>query len=174
MRATVAALLLGALAGCAPEPTARPSLPLIEVLGWPPGGRLPAAWTCRGGSQRPAARWRFERPSAAFALILEDPDAPGGTWYHWVAWNLTTPALRGGAEPEPEQPAMREGTNSWGRSGYGSPCPPSGEHRYVLHVWALSERLELPASTTGPALREALRRVAVGHGSLLGRVAADP
>lgn len=122
------------------------------------GEPIPARYSCDGEDISPALIWS-DAPSEAvsFTLIMDDPDAPGGTWTHWVLFNI--PADRTNldeavsAEPILPDNSMH-GENSWNRSDYGGPCPPGGTHRYFFKIYALDGSLELTAgSTVGDVLR---------------------
>lgn len=137
------------------------------------GAAIPARYTCDGEDLSPPLAWGDGPPgTSSFALVCEDPDAPGGTWVHWVAWNLTGTHLPAGVPPDGAPDAgMVQGTNSWGRRGYGGPCPPSGTHRYVFRIYALDTRLDLPAATDAATLRDAFRGHVLAEGRLMGRYA---
>src|SRR5262245_56206348 len=131
---------------------------------------IPSQYTCEGRDVSPPLAWSAGPPkTAGYALIMDDPDAPAGTWVHWVAWNLASTEL---AEDVKRDAKLADGTcqgkNSWGKVGYGGPCPPSGEHRYFFRVFALDRTLELPASTDADDLRAAMRGHVVAEGELYG------
>jgi hypothetical protein len=132
-----------------------------------PGQTIPVEYTCDGANVSPALRWTAPPGGTrSFALIMDDPDAPGGTFTHWTAWNISPKArgLKRGARPP------REGTTSFGRAGYGGPCPPPGApHRYVFKLYALRAVLELPAGARRPALEKALRGKVLRRATLIGR-----
>jgi hypothetical protein len=134
------------------------------------GARIPARYTCDGEDVSPPLEWSgAPEGTRSYALIVEDPDAPGGTWTHWVAWNVRATALAAATAKDPElQSGVRQGRNSWGRAGWGGPCPPSGTHRYVFRVHALDSALELPDRTDAQALRGAMRGRVLAEGELLG------
>lgn len=123
-------------------------------------GPIPSTYTCDGKDLAPPLTFS-EIPvgTQSLALIVDDPDAPRGTWVHWLAWNLpatTTILPEGGALPE----GVIEGTTDFGRTGYGGPCPPSGTHRYFFKLYALNvPGLSLPSS----ALKSDLERALQGH-----------
>ncbi len=102
------------------------------------GGMIPQKYTCDGQNISPPLAWS-DVPAGAksLALICDDPDAPVGTWVHWVLFNLP-PGLKGLPEGVPADPAPKigglHGTNSWRQIGYGGPCPPSGSHRYYCQA----------------------------------------
>lgn len=126
------------------------------------GGGIPVKYTCSGADVSPALRWS-EPPAGtqSLALMLEDPDAPGGTWYHWLIWNI--PGHAGGiwehVAPKRNLPGgMAQGENSFGKTGYGGPCPPRGQtHRYVFHLYALDRKLDLRGGATQLQLEHAMR-----------------
>ncbi len=104
--------------------------------------------------------------TASFALVVDDPDAPRGTWVHWVVWNLP-PDLR--SLPEGELPAGAEvGRNSWGTRQWRGPAPPSGTHRYFFKLYALDSRLELPPTADKDTLEGAMRRHVLDRAELMG------
>lgn len=125
------------------------------------GQSIPAKYSCIGRNISPALAWT-DPPAGAqsFALIAEDPDAPGGTWTHWVLFNISAEAR----ELEEDLPvtgknitpnAIYTGENSWGDIGYGGPCPPSGTHRYFFRLYALDTLISLlPGATKSQLLKE--------------------
>lgn len=117
--------------------------------------RIPAKYTCDGQDLIPPLSFH-DVPSQAgsLALVVDDPDAPGGTWDHWVVWNIP-PTVRMVAEGK--APAGVVGRNSWNKSSWGGPCPPRGEHRYVFRVFALDTTLQLPANAGKPELERAMK-----------------
>lgn len=119
---------------------------------------IPARYTCEGANVSPPLRW--SSPPARtrfFALILDDPDAPSGTFTHWVVWGIPGKAR---ALREAKTPPL-EGTTSFGSVGYGGPCPPPGDgpHRYVFTLYALDAK---PALARGASKRQLLRAIG-GH-----------
>jgi Raf kinase inhibitor-like YbhB/YbcL family protein len=139
-----------------------------------PGGEFPKRETCDGQNTSPQLAWSgAPAGTKSFALILDDPDAPGGTFTHWLVWNI--PA---GTHELPENlpktveltDGARQGRNDFGKAGYGGPCPPPGKpHRYFFRLFALDNA---PAVKAGAA-REELERALQGHilarGELMGR-----
>jgi hypothetical protein len=113
------------------------------------GSPIPALYSCKGRDISPALSWS-DAPAGtkSLALIMDDPDAPGGTWVHWVIYNIPASAS-GIQEAAPAQAKLADGslngTNSWGKLGYGGPCPPSGTHRYFFKLYALDTMLGLPS-----------------------------
>jgi Raf kinase inhibitor-like YbhB/YbcL family protein len=104
--------------------------------------------------------------TVSFALIMDDPDAPRGTWVHWVVWSIPSTAA---SLPEGGLPAGAvEGRNSWGRSGYRGPAPPSGTHRYFFKLYALDSDLDLPATTDKNGLLHAMEGRVLARAQVMG------
>jgi Raf kinase inhibitor-like YbhB/YbcL family protein len=128
------------------------------------GGRIPGRHTCDGEDVSPPLRWSGAPPgTAAFALIVDDPDARG--FVHWVAVNIpasTTelPEGVGGSQ------AGVQGRNDFRKTGYGGPCPPRGTHRYVFRLLALSQKLDVSGTPTADDVRRAARGVTLGEATL--------
>lgn len=122
------------------------------------GSQIPSRYTCDGDDINPYLVIQGA-PAAAksLALIMDDPDAPGGTWVHWLLWDIS-PEIKEIREHTAPFGA-KEGVNSWDRSGYGGPCPPSGTHRYFFRLFALDIRPKI----AGSAVREELERAMEGH-----------
>lgn len=110
------------------------------------GEPIPIKFSCDGEDISPALAWTDPpEGTLSFALIMDDPDAPGGTWVHWVLYNIP-PETRMLPENVPAEPILADGSehgkNSWGRADYGGPCPPSGTHRYFFKLYALDTTLD--------------------------------
>jgi Raf kinase inhibitor-like YbhB/YbcL family protein len=129
-----------------------------------PGGEFPKRETCDGQDTSPQLAWSGAPPATeSFALILDDPDAPGGTFTHWIVWNIPAGAHEL-AENLPKTAELADGAcqgrNDFGKAGYGGPCPPPGKpHRYFFRLFALDNA---PAVKAG-AGREELERALQGH-----------
>ncbi len=133
-------------------------------------GSIPAKYTCEGEDESPPLQWS-EGPegTASYALIMDDPDAPRGTWVHWVAWNIPRPGLIDAISAQEKlDDGTMQGMNSWPKLGYGGPCPPSGTHRYFFKIYALDTTLNLPATTDKQALLAAMEGHILGQGELIG------
>lgn len=130
------------------------------------GETIPTRYTCDGEDVSPPLEWTDPpEETVAFALICDDPDAPRGTWTHWVLYNIPADfrLLREGV-PTTERLNWGgiQGRNDFGQIGYGGPCPPRGPaHRYYFRLFALDEQIDLPAGATR---QEVLRRI---HGHIL-------
>ena len=136
---------------------------------------IPVMYTCDGENISPPLAWS-DAPAGAvsFALISDDPDAPAGTWVHWVLFNIPGDA-RSLTEAVPADDTLADGSlhgqNSWGTLGYGGPCPPSGTHRYFFKLYALDQLLELPANATKEELLAAMEGHVLGEAELMGTYA---
>jgi Raf kinase inhibitor-like YbhB/YbcL family protein len=106
----------------------------------------------------------------SFALIMDDPDAPVGTWDHWILFNIPA-STRGLPESMPVNTEFPGGNNSWGRTGYGGPCPPSGTHRYFFKLYALDEMLAISPGATKGELEKAMVGHILAQGELMGTFA---
>lgn len=126
------------------------------------GGAIPSPYTCEGGDISPALTWEgLPEGTLSLVLIVDDPDAPDPAaprmvWDHWILYNV--PPDAGGLEeaipPDRLPPRCGEGINSWGRTGYGGPCPPIGRHRYFFRLYALDA--VLPQGLGTPTKNELL------------------
>jgi hypothetical protein len=136
-------------------------------------GMIPAKYTCDGDDLSPPLDWTGIPPGTkSLALISDDPDAPVGTWVHWVMWNIPSD-VNGLAEDVPPNPQLpdgsRQGISDFRRPGYGGPCPPSGVHRYYFKVYALDTMLDLPSSTRKADLLKAMKGHILAEGQLMGK-----
>jgi len=151
------------------------------------GGMIPQTFTCDGNDRSPPLEWSGVPVKAqSVVLICDDPDAPLGTWSHWVVFNLAPQvrALNEGIPPEETIAAVvaetpgsadgkptkaRQGTNDFGKIGYGGPCPPSGTHRYFFRLYALDIQLELGSSATRSQVLKASEGHILAEGRLMGK-----
>jgi Raf kinase inhibitor-like YbhB/YbcL family protein len=133
------------------------------------GGNIPSKLSCDGANTNPPLQIS-DVPSGAKSLVLvvDDPDAPSGLFTHWTVWNIPpqTSTIAEGSTPKGVQ-----GTNDFGRSGYGGPCPPSGTHRYYFKILALDRELDLPSSAKRSKLDAAMKGHVIAQGELMGRYA---
>ncbi len=156
---------------------------------WSDGGMIPKVYTCDGADRSPPLEWSGV-PSAArsLAVICDDPDAPMGTFSHWVLFNLpprvkalpegdstaetlALPANQPGGSAGADAPRAQPGRNDFGKTGYGGPCPPSGTHHYVFRLYALDSRLGLTSSATRADVLKAIQGHILAEGRLVGRYA---
>jgi Raf kinase inhibitor-like YbhB/YbcL family protein len=126
------------------------------------GKPIPREYTCDGADRSPPLHWRgVPEGVATLALVVDDPDAPSGNWNHWLIYNMPSGTLALG-EAVPATRALgdgsRQGTNGFGKIGYGGPCPPRGStHRYQFKLYALSKRIELEPGARRDAVLQAIR-----------------
>jgi Raf kinase inhibitor-like YbhB/YbcL family protein len=126
-------------------------------------GHIPPKYTCEGEDINPPLEIEnFPKETRTLALILEDPDAPRGIFDHWLVWNIPP------NEPIAEKsiPGI-SGRNSFGKIGYGGPCPPSGAHRYFFKIFALDTSLDLPEGANKTALLEAMNGHVIASGEIM-------
>lgn len=139
------------------------------------GGMLPPRFTCDGAEVSPSLEWEdVPDGTRCFALICEDPDAPGGVFTHWVLFNLPAGSRELG-EGVPKDRVLpigaRQGTNSFGKVGYGGACPPAGdrEHRYFFRLYALDADLALKPGAKKDQLLDAMSDHILAEAQLMGR-----
>jgi Raf kinase inhibitor-like YbhB/YbcL family protein len=139
-------------------------------------GAIPSLYTCEGKDVSPPLAWSgIPSGTTSFALIVDDPDAPDPaapktTWVHWVLYDLPPDST---GLPEAVKPAAlpagtREGTNDWGRTGYGGPCPPIGRHRYFHKLYALDASLPDLGRPRKGALEKAMHGHVLAQATLVG------
>jgi Raf kinase inhibitor-like YbhB/YbcL family protein len=138
------------------------------------GTRIPKKHTCDGEDRSPALAWQGAPAGAkSFALLCDDPDAPGKTWVHWLLYDLPANAqtLEEGIPATPTLPSgARQGINDFGKTGYGGPCPPKGhgDHHYHFKVYALDAPLKLPAGAKKPDVEKAMAGHVLAQGEVIG------
>jgi len=121
------------------------------------GEEIPSEYTCDSSDVSPELYIEGVSENAkSLVLINDDPDAPGRTWDHWIVFNIPAHVTKIEKGKEPEGVA---GTNGWGRTGYGGPCPPSGTHRYFFKLYALDTYLDLKEGST----KEDIEAAMAGH-----------
>ena len=133
------------------------------------GGNIPSKFTCDGSDTGPPLQISGV-PSGARSLVLivDDPDAPGGLFTHWLIWNISpqTTSITEGSAPKGVQ-----GSNDFGKSGYRGPCPPPGTHRYSFKIFALDRDLDLGAGARRNQVDSAMKGHIIAQGELVGRYA---
>jgi Raf kinase inhibitor-like YbhB/YbcL family protein len=194
--AGVAAFLILSMSnGCGgrdPLPPEDPNMPALHLRSsaFTDDGMIPKTFTCDGPNHSPPLAWSGVPDSArSLVLICDDPDAPRGTWSHWVAFNLpiqlkglkeavppdeTIPrTVMEGSPPAGEDLEARQGKNDFGKTGYGGPCPPSGTHRYFFRLYALNSKLKLDSSATRADVLKAIEGRILAEGKLIGKYQRD-
>lgn len=145
----------------------------LRIPAFPNGGTIPRVHTADGVDRSPALQWSDPPPGTrAFALIVDDPDAPAGTWVHWVIYDLPGTA-RSLGEDLPRKADLpdgaKQGKNSWGKLGWNGPSPPPGRpHRYFFRLFALSAPLGLPSGAARAQVDAALRGKALAEADWMG------
>jgi Raf kinase inhibitor-like YbhB/YbcL family protein len=175
-RLVLLALVAPALVACSRADTpAAPAAPAAAVLtltspAFADGGNIPRARTCDGQNDSPELQWSgAPANTASYALIVDDPDAPAGTFTHWVLFDI--PAAQT-ALPQGETGIGQPGQNGAGRPGYTGPCPPSGTHRYFFRLYALDlPTLGLSAGASRDQVVSAMNGHILAQGQLMGRYA---
>ena len=136
------------------------------------GGWIPDLYTCQGADVSPSLEWSGEPPETrSFALIMDDPDAPGGTWNHWLLYDVGAQTHNLAQGQKPGSLGV-SGNNSWGKAGYGGPCPPKGHgpHRYFFRLYALdASTLRLGAGADRGQLQRAMKGHVLAEAESMGR-----
>jgi len=184
-RTTLLLVTIVLLSACTPSAPIPSEQPITDPLGmedatsiqitssaFAQGQVIPAKYTCTGSDSEkdisPPLAWG-EPPAGtqSFALIMDDPDAPNGTWDHWILFNIPA-STRSLPESMSVNSGFPGGNNSWGRTGYGGPCPPSGMHRYFYKLYALDEMLAIAPGATKGELEKAMVGHILAQGELMG------
>lgn len=136
-------------------------------------GIIPSLYTCDGGDFSPPLEWTDVPPDVkSFALICDDPDAPMGTWVHWVIFNIPAEA-RSLEEKIPKSEVLKneicQGINDFRKIGYGGPCPPSGVHRYFFKLYALDTILKPEKNVTKDKLLKMIKGHILADAQLIGK-----
>lgn len=147
----------------------------VTSIAFSHNGMIPVRYTADGADVSPPLAWQGVPADAkSIALICDDPDAPMGTWVHWLVWNIP-PTKTGLDENVPPDAVLkdgiRQGTTDFNQIGYGGPAPPSGTHRYFFKVYALDTMLDLPADSVKQELEEAMEGHILAKGELVGKYA---
>ncbi len=130
-------------------------------------GSIPSKYTCDGVNVSPPLTWDFAPlGTKSFALIVDDPDAPGGTRIHWVVYNIPATVFSSNENETPS--GSSPGVNDLGQPKYRGPCPPNGPHRYFFKLYALKQELKLPKGATKKQVEEAMQSLILGEAVLIG------
>ncbi len=173
----VSAAVLAACAAAQPTPGENAATSGISLTSpaFSQAASIPQKYTCQGDDSSPELQWSAPPAGAqSLALLVEDPDAPGGTWVHWLVYNLPAQA---GSLPEGASKANTppnglpdgavQGKTSFGRADYGGPCPPSGEHHYYFRLYALDTTLD-DQNLDKTAFLKAIEGHVLAQGELMG------
>jgi Raf kinase inhibitor-like YbhB/YbcL family protein len=146
----------------------------LKTTAFAVGGEIPKKYTCDGANVSTALNWN-DAPAGtqSFALIADDPDAPVGTWTHWIIWNIPAKATalpEGVPKVEESSDGTRQGTNDFKRIGYGGPCPPAGKpHRYFFKLYALDIKPDVKAGASRKELEHAMKGHVLSQTELMGK-----
>jgi Raf kinase inhibitor-like YbhB/YbcL family protein len=145
----------------------------IKSASFEEGGMIPSKYTCDGEDISPSLSWTPPpKGTKSLALICDDPDAPMGTWVHWVLFSLP-PEVTELSESIPPDKVLKigakQGRNDFGKIGYGGPCPPRGTHRYYFKLYALDSEIDLEPGATKDELIKAMKRHILAETQLIGR-----
>jgi len=136
------------------------------------GEVIPDKYACNGLNISPSLEWENISGTVEYAIICDDPDAPSGTWTHWVIFNIP-PTITKFAEwimdREELENGAKQGLNDFGTVGYRGPCPPDGTHRYYFTVYALDTKIQLHSKSTKQELLKAINGHIIDKGFLMGR-----
>jgi Raf kinase inhibitor-like YbhB/YbcL family protein len=137
------------------------------------GGIIPKKYTCDAEDISPDLKWSgVPKEAKSLALICDDPDAPVGTWVHWVLFNIPADvsSLSAGVAPDAVlKNGALQGKNDFRKLGYGGPCPPGGTHRYFFKIYALDTLLSLESGSTKSQLLVAMKGHILAEGQLMGK-----
>jgi Raf kinase inhibitor-like YbhB/YbcL family protein len=136
------------------------------------GEHIPDRYACKGLNISPPLDWEVVLGTVKYAIVCEDPDAPSGTWTHWVIFNLpnednSIPEWI--MDREEQENGAKQGLNDFGTVGYRGPCPPGGTHRYYFSVYALDNEIQLPSKISKLELLKAMEGHIIEKGTLMGR-----
>ena len=180
----IATLMMFAVA-CAKQPTTAPQNPpgtqptqstaavtRLTSSAFAEGQTIPRQYTCDAIDISPPLEWTgIPKSARSLAIIADDPDAPAGTWVHWVIYNLPADTM-GIVENLPLTEEVKgggfQGTNDFKKIGYGGPCPPSGTHRYFFKLYALDNELALKAGATKAEVEKAMAGHILAQAQLMG------
>jgi Raf kinase inhibitor-like YbhB/YbcL family protein len=146
---------------------------IITSTAFTDGGMIPREYTCDGRDISPPLAWTgVPKGTKSFAIICDDPDAPMGTWVHWVLFNI--PVNVNGLSPSiPPDKVLKNGAkhgiNDFRKFGYGGPCPPGGTHRYYFKIYALDTELIQGPGLTKAELLKAMKNHILSEGQIMGR-----
>jgi len=137
------------------------------------GEFIPKKYTCDGDNVSPPLEWsEVPKATQSFALICDDPDAPMGTWFHWVIFNIPASVHKLNENISLNkvlEDGAVQGNNDFRKTGYGGPCPPGGTHRYFFKIYALDKRIGLTPGTTKDELIKELEGHILAEGKLMGK-----
>jgi Raf kinase inhibitor-like YbhB/YbcL family protein len=129
---------------------------------------IPKKFTCQGEDINPELNIEnVPEETKSIVLIMDDPDAPVGTWDHWIIWNIEPNTTKITENSIPENSVV--GKNGWGRNDYGGPCPPSGTHRYFFKLYCLNKKLDLSRDTKKKDVEKVMKDNIISETVLMGK-----
>ncbi len=145
----------------------------IKSTAFVEGGTIPKKYTCEGPNISPPLSWtQPPEGTKSLVLICDDPDAPMGTWVHWVLYGLSPNTLELPEDVPGKKEVLggaKQGTNGFRRIGYGGPCPPGGTHRYFFKLYAIDSELDFSAGATKDEVLRDIEGHILAEGQLMGR-----
>ncbi len=139
----------------------------VDSSAFPHGGVIPLQYTCKGADVNPPLKIQnIPQGTKSLVIIFDDPDAPMGTWTHWLVWNISSDIKEIAENSVPEGAVL--GVNDFGLTKYRGPCPPSGTHRYFFRIFALSKLLELNEGASQEEVKRAMGNYILDKGELMG------
>ncbi|NON61898.1 YbhB/YbcL family Raf kinase inhibitor-like protein [Acidianus sp. RZ1] len=132
---------------------------------------IPRKYTCDGEDYSPSLSWNKVSNASSYAIIVEDPDAPGGVFIHWIIYNIKENSLPENVPKKEKTDFGIQGINDFDNIGYNGPCPPRGHgfHRYYFNVYALSQDIPSSSKITAKELKEKMAKIVIDSGSLMGK-----
>ena len=171
-------LLLAIVSGCIANENEVNNMEKISISSeaFKDGGTIPEEYTCEGEDISPPLSWQgLPAGTKSVALIMDDPDAPGRTFVHWVIYNIplsTQKLAKGTPRKEKLVDGSLQGMTDFGRAGYGGPCPPPGKpHRYFFKIYAIDKILDLPSNVSKGDVETAMKGHIISKGELIGKYA---
>lgn len=166
-------LILVVISACIEKEVSSVEKISVSAEAFKEGGDIPSEYTCDGKNVSPSLSWKGVPANAkSIALVMDDPDAPMGTFVHWVIFNIPASAQKlpkGIPGDKILEDGSRQGNNDFRRIGYGGPCPPGGTHRYYFKIYALDTMLNLSAGATKADVEDAMKVHVLAQGELMGR-----
>lgn len=130
---------------------------------------IPETYTCEGQNISPPLQWQnTPEATVSYVLIMDDPDAPSGTWDHWIVFNIPASTMEFEEKLLHLPPPAKEGKNSWGKKTYGGPCPPKGKHRYYFKLYALDCFLDIADGATKSEVEKSMKSHILAKAELMG------
>lgn len=167
-RRTICVLFLFAIIGCMNNENLTLGIMKLTSSAFENGNDIPSKYTCDGGDLIPPLNIsEVPENTKSLALIIDDPDAPVGLWVHFILWNIDPMTSEIAENIVPT--GSISGINSWGKTGYGGPCPPSGTHRYFFKLYALDTTLDLSSTIDKAGLKKAMEGHILDQAELLGK-----